>query len=535
MTTATIIVLLLAAGGAIAVRLERYLQILQQEHYEAARLRVWQSLHRRDQFDGVLAGLVMTGIAVQLWGAIDDGVGLVFAAAGAIGIGWLASRVLRRESVKPLVWTPRARRLAGVAAALATLLLAATAIVPVGALRPLAITVVAAATLIEMSWLLQLANWLLRPFQRWETQRFVRAAQQRLADASPLVVGVSGSFGKTTTKGCLAALLSPLGPACPTPASFNSYLGIVRAINEGLLPKHRSFIAELGAYRVGDIAELCELVQPTVGVLASLGPAHLERFGSMEAIAQAEGEVAEALPADGLFVTRADDPLCVAVARDRAQCPTVLVSPEPHPEADLWAEDVQIDHGGTTMTVHRREQDETFQITSPLLGEANVGNVLLAVAVALHLGVTPGQLSRAAKRIEIPAHRLQPIVNAAAGVVVIDDSYNSNPVGAAAALGILGAYPAERRILVTPGMVELGPEEEPENIELGRRAADVVDLALLVGRRGRMVEQGMLEAGFDPTGVLAFDEGPEAHAALQQLTRRGDVILFENDLPDVYV
>lgn len=535
MTTATIIVLLVAAAGAIGVRLERYLQILQQEHYEAARLRVWEGLHRREQFDGVLAGLVMTGIAVQLWGQIDDGVGLAFATAGAIGIGVLAARLFRRESVKPLVWTPRARRLAGVAGAVALLALLAAALAPLGALRPLALTVVAAGLMIGMSWVLQLANWLLRPFQRWETQRFVRAAQQRLTETAPLVVGVSGSFGKTTTKGCLAALLSPLGPACPTPASFNSYLGIVRAINEGLLPKHRSFIAELGAYRIGDIAELCELVHPTVGVLASLGPAHLERFGSMEAIAQAEGEVAEALPKDGLFVTRADDPLCVAVARDRARCATVLVSPAPHPEADLWAEDVEIDHAGTTMTVHRRENDETFQLTSPLLGEANVGNVLLAVAVALHLGVTPGQLGRAAKRIEIPDHRLQPIVNAAAGVVVIDDSYNSNPVGAAAALGILGAYPGERRILVTPGMVELGPEEEPENIELGRRAAEVVDLALLVGKRGRMIEQGMLEAGFDPTGIMVFDEGPEAHTALQQLTRRGDVILFENDLPDVYV
>ncbi len=154
-------------------------------------------------------------------------------------------------------------------------------------------------------------------------------------------------------------------------------------------------------------------------------------------------------------------------------------------------------------------------MTSPLLGEANVANVLLAVAVARHLGVTDGQLTRAMRRIEIPAHRLQPIVNQAAGVVVIDDSYNSNPTGAASALQILGAFPAQRRMLITPGMVELGPEEERENTELGRRAAAVCDLCLLIGHRGRMIERGLLDAGFPPEQVLWFETGPEAQAALQ--------------------
>jgi UDP-N-acetylmuramoyl-tripeptide--D-alanyl-D-alanine ligase len=537
MGTVAAVIVLFALGAAVAVRLERWLQIFQQEHYEGARLQVWVTLHRREQFDALMLATIVAGTGTTLtFAATDrDVVALVAALVGAAVIAVAANAVARRESIKPLVWTPRARRLGIVSALLSAAALTACIVAASGAVILAAATAVAVVLLAAAAAVVRTANWLLRPYQRWDAQRFVNAARQKLRAGDPLVIGVSGSFGKTTTKGCLAALLTPTGPTYPTPASFNSYLGIVRAINEGLLPRHVNFIAELGAYRIGDIAELCELVRPTVGVLASLGPAHLERFGSMEAIAQAEGEVAEALPADGLFVTRADDPRCVAVARDRARCACVLVSPAPHPEADLWADDVEVGPDGTRFWIHVRGGAEPVQVTSPLLGEANVANVLLAVAVAQHLGVTNGQLARAMKRIEIPPHRLQPIVNQAAGVVVIDDSYNSNPTGAASALQILGAFPASRRVLITPGMVELGEQEESENIALGRKAAAVCDLCLLIGHRGELVARGLREAGVADENILTFATGPQAQAALQQLTRRGDVILFENDLPDVYV
>jgi UDP-N-acetylmuramoyl-tripeptide--D-alanyl-D-alanine ligase len=535
MSTVADLILLVALFSAAAVRLERWLQIFQQEHYEGARLQVWVGLHRREQLDLLLGAVIVGAVASQAVATAGGAVRLAISAVAAGLVAGPALQILRREQVKPLVWTPRAKRLGAVAGVLSAVLLGLASGLAPDDLRPGVVGLVGALLLVQAGWVIRAANWLLKPYQRWDANRFVKSAQQALRDGNPLVIGVSGSFGKTTTKGCLAALLSPLGPTYPTPASFNSYLGIVRAINEGLQPRHVNFIAELGAYRIGDIAELCDLVQPKVGVLASLGPAHLERFGSMEAIAQAEGEVADALPADGLFVTRADDPRCAAVARDRANCATLLVSPAPHPDADLWAENVQVGPEGTRFTVVAKDGAEPLQVVSPLLGEANVANVLLAVAVARHLGVTDGQLTRAMRRIEIPAHRLQPIVNQAAGVVVIDDSYNSNPTGAASALQILGAFPAQRRMLITPGMVELGPEEERENTELGRRAAAVCDLCLLIGHRGRMIERGLLDAGFPSEQVLWFETGPEAQAALQTLTRRGDVILFENDLPDVYV
>ena len=377
-----------------------------------------------------------------------------------------------REQVKPLVFTTRAKRLFALALALSVLPVAAWAAyigpLPAG----LAATgIVGAVALALAPWLLTAANALLVPVQRFENQRYVRAARAKLEEVAPLVVGISGSFGKTTTKACVAAALDPNGPTYPTPASFNSYLGVVRAINEGLERRHETFVVELGSYRIGDITEICDLVEPRIGILTSLGPAHLERFGSMDAIEQAEGELADALPADGLFVTSAADERCLRVARERAACPVLLFSTAPHPEADLWAEEIAVGSGGTEFRLCWRDGTEPVRVSSRLLGEPNVANLLAAAAVAHHLGVTGPQIARALKRVAPPAHRLQPIVNAQAGIVVIDDSYNSNPIGAAAALDVLRAHDAKRRILVTPGMVELGEDEARENRAFGVAAA----------------------------------------------------------------
>ena len=140
----------------------------------------------------------------------------------------------------------------------------------------------------------------------------------------------------------MTAVLDLIGPSYPTPASFNSTLGVVRAINEGLQPQHQSFVVEMGAYRTGDISELCDLVHPRVGVLTAIGPAHLERFGSLDVTEQAKGELADALPAEGLFVTRADDERTRRIAQTRSAARTLLFGPAPHPDADVWAEDVRL-------------------------------------------------------------------------------------------------------------------------------------------------------------------------------------------------
>jgi UDP-N-acetylmuramoyl-tripeptide--D-alanyl-D-alanine ligase len=519
----TVALLLLAVAAVAAGRLHVLLQILQQEHYENARLYRWVRRKPRRFAPLEAAAVLAGGLLVEWLGVIAAGAGLVAATAYAV-------QTWRRKAVKPLAFTARAKRLFGVGVLIAV----APSVVAGLVLGPVGIGVVGALSVLALPWVLGLANLALRPYQELENRRYVRSAQRKLREIRPLVIGISGSFGKTTTKGCVAAALDAHGPAYPTPASFNSFLGVVRAINEGLEPRHETFVAELGSYRIGDVAELCELVEPKIGILTSLGPAHLERFGSMDAIEQAEGELADALPPDGLFLTRADDERCRRVARDRASCRALLFSPAPHPEADVWAEEIAVSSGGTDFEIRWRDDPEPLALRSRLLGEPNVANLLAAAAVARDLGSTPAQIARALRRVAPPKHRLEPIVNQAGGIVVIDDSYNSNPIGAAAALKVLQAHEAGRRILVTPGMVELGPQEAEENRRLGELAAAVCDVCLLSGPLAQHIRAGLLDGGLDESRIIVAPDGPSLHAELTKLSRRGDVILFENDLPDVY-
>lgn len=536
MTLAGALVVGLAGLVLAGAQAHVLLHILQQEHYETARLGGWL---RRDLLRRLplvtAAAFAAACVVIVLVASASSTVGLVLAVAGLAAALVRSRAVWRREQVKPLVFTARARRLYAVALLLSAVAPALALWLADGDLRILLTAVAGTLMIVAAPLVVGAANALLRPYQAWETRGYVRAARRKLEGQQPLVVGISGSFGKTTTKACVAAALSAFGEVCPTPASYNSLLGVVRAINENLGVRDKVFVAELGAYRVGDIAELCELVRPRLGILASLGPAHLERFGSMDAIERAEGELADALPPDGLFVTRADDERCRRVAAERARCPAVLISPQPHPDADLWASDVTVSQDGATFSLCRRGGAEPVRVRSRLLGDHNIANLLAAAALARHVGLSDAQIARSLRLVEAPEHRLKPIVNAAAGIVVIDDSYNSNPIGAAAALDALAAYEAQRRILVTPGMVELGELEAQENFRLGERAAAVCDICILSGPLAATIGDGLLSAGFPADAIITAPDGPSAHASLTALTRRGDVILFENDLPDVYV
>lgn len=513
------------------------LHVLQQEHYENARLRMWLRRDRRRLERATSLLLTAWGVGSAVLALAAGLPGVVIACAGLLFLAARSVWVWRRAQVKPLVFTKRARRLYAVAlVGPSVFVLVIIVFVPATA----AALVAGAAVGVEhasASLLLVAANTLLRPVQRRETARFVRSAELRLHEVAPLVVGITGSYGKTTTKVAVASVLETTGPSYPTPASFNSYLGVVRAINEGLRDEHQSFVVEMGAYREGDVAELCQLVGPSIGVLTAIGPAHLERFGSLDATERAKGELAAAIPPTGVFVTRADDERCRRVADTRASASLRLFSPTPHPDAYVWAEDIEIASGRTQFVLRSRElgDDAAVTVRARLLGTHNVANLLAAATVGFAVGLTASQIARALARVQPPAHRLSPIVNGAAGIVVIDDSYNANPAGAAAALQVLRSHPAERRILITPGIVELGAEEEAANRTLGRLAAEVCDLCLLSGPNAADVKTGLLDGGFHEDRILVMPDGPSAHEKLAQLSRRGDVILFENDLPDVYV
>ena len=531
------VVALVALAIRLAGRQHRLLHLFQLEHYEPARLLLW--LRRRSELS---APRELVALGALYAAAIAD---------SAAGLGWVAGALLlvstpiaalgvadwRRRAVKPLVFTGRAKRLLAVALAPSVLVVLGALALAIAGMSTAALAIVLAIGLSLLAfspWVLIGANRALAPLQSAINRRFLARAERSLREISPLVVGITGSYGKTTTKFCVGEVLAADRPTLVTPESFNSYLGVLRTINEHLKERHRAFVVEMGMFRRGDISELCELVHPTIGVITAIGPMHLERLGSIERIAAAKAELLEALPSDGRFITNADDPRCMELARS-AHVPVTLFGID-NPSAQVLAREIALADGHTHFKLHLDgSSSPALAVSAQLLGRHNVLNLLAAAAVGRALEIDPARIVHGLQSVSAPEHRLQPIHNRQANIVVIDDAYNSNPAGAAHALEVLREHPAQRRLLVTPGMVELGEAEQELNRRFGEQAASVCDVVILVGRsRTAPIREGLASAGVDGERVQVVRDISEATDTLARLTRSGDVVLFENDLPDTY-
>ena len=301
-------------------------------------------------------------------------------------------------------------------------------------------------------------------------------------------------------------------------------------------------VLEMGARYEHDIQELTALARPDIAVVTAVGPAHLETMGPIERIERVKGDLVAALKPGGQAVLNADDPRVLAMATTRlpADAGRVwTVSVEGHPDADIVAEDITYGPEGARFTV-RDDTGETAEVRTRLLGRHNVLNVLLAVGVGRAVGLRMRQIAHAVGRIEPVAHRLA--LRTENGVVIIDDAFNSNPVGARNAVEILGQMdvPAGgRRVVVTPGMVEMGERQAELNRTFGTDIARALDrpgdLAVLVGRKQTApIREGLEQAGFPDERVRIAGSFFEARDLLAGLLQDGDVVLYENDLPDTY-
>ena len=427
-----------------------------------------------------------------------------------------------RKAKKPLACTARVKRL-WVTYALLTLLVGALAVLLGGTGEFVLLGLVAAVTPLT----LLLANICNAPIEKAVRNYYIRDAKKLLASHKRLrIIGITGSFGKTSVKYYLTALLGAKYNVLMTPESYNTPMGVVKTIRSSLRATHDIFVCEMGAKYVGDIAELCDIVHPENGIVTSIGEQHLESFGSVENIIKTKYELADALPEGGkLYINISSD----TVNKHRPARSAVTYGL--FPDADYYASDISVSSAGTTFTLCHGEEKQ--QYTTRLIGEANVVNIVGAIAAANDAyGIPLSELKGAVASLKCVPHRMELLDRG--NMLIIDDAFNSNPAGAAAALRTVALFDAVK-IIITPGMIELGAKSDELNAALGKNAASVCDWIVAVGeRQAKPIVKGAKDAGFDKDHIHVAKTFTEAMDFVRAIDPQGKkkVVLLENDLPD---
>jgi UDP-N-acetylmuramoyl-tripeptide--D-alanyl-D-alanine ligase len=385
-------------------------------------------------------------------------------------------------------------------------------------------------------------NLLMTPVEAALRQRFISSARRVLAEVNPVVVGITGSYGKTSTKSYLAHILNGRYRAYPTPKSYNTMMGVCIAINNDIANDRRVeyFVCEMGAYIPGEIERICDLTHPSIGMVIEVGPQHLERFGTLENVAVAKYEIIKALPPDGVGVFNWDNPYVRAMYERGYPQTRLAVSREVDPAnvpaggPRFIASDVSESLEGLRFTVTDTATGASERFETPLLGGHNVTNVLLATAIAVHEGMSLKEVAFRVRGLQ-PAESRLVRQTTPQGITIINDAYSANPVGIVHALRVLSLHTGGRRLLITPGMVELGSMQASENRKLGEIAAQHATDVILVGaQQTHPIQEGLLGAGFPAERLHVVETLAEAVAWYQSNLTAGDSVLFMNDLPDTY-
>lgn len=426
----------------------------------------------------------------------------------------------------PLVYTNRVKRLYAT-----TILLFVASITATAIFTPADATIASALLILLSDMVMLAANLINTPIEKGINRRYYNDAKRIIeSNKGLIIIGVTGSFGKTSTKNYLANILAEKYNVLVTPGNFNTLLGVIRTIREQLRPYHQVFIVEMGAKQRNDIKEICDLVHPTIGIVTAVGEMHLETFKSIENIQDTKFELINSLPASGLGVINIDSPYIKSYNGITSPCELIKYGTDN--VADYRATEVQYGASGLSFKLNTEKDEE--QYVSRLLGEGNLLNILGAIAVANRLQVPVQKQKNAIARLQPVEHRLS--MRNSGGITVLDDAYNSNPQGAKMALNVLHNFAVSegnKRIIITPGFVEMGAKQAEANQGLGEEIARCTDYAIVVNRTNReAIKQGIDKGGMSPNRYFLADSLNQAHAHLATILKAGDVVLYENDLPD---
>lgn len=381
-----------------------------------------------------------------------------------------------------------------------------------------------------------LANIVNVPIEKCVRNYYINDAKEILKQRPDLkIIGITGSYGKTSMKFYLQTLLQAKYDVLVTPESYNTPMGIVKTIRESLLPTHDIFICEMGARYVGEIKEICDIVHPDLGIITSIGPAHLETFVSLENIQKTKFELADALPENSCIILNGDSELVVKEEERRRKVgirtdlKTVFYGTKTcFTDISFMADNITASSAGTSFACNG------VDFHTKLVGEHNVVNIVGTIACANTLGVDLNTLKIPVRRIMPVPHRLE--LKKHGNITILDDAFNSNPAGSKAAVETLALFDGIR-ILITPGMVELGDRELEYNEQFGKIAAKCCDYILLVGKkRAEVIKIGALSAGFAEKNISVFPSFNDAYNFALTIGSKEEqkIILIENDLPDNY-
>ena len=365
-----------------------------------------------------------------------------------------------------------------------------------------------------------LAHICMLPIEHMIAGSFIKKAQEKLKKINCIRIGITGSFGKTSTKNILRDMLSYKYKVCTSPQSYNTPLGLSRTVLENLEEGDDIIIFEMGARHSGDIDYLCKIYGVDYGVITSVGKQHLETFKSIAKIGDTKFELYKNSKEKTVFGRGLKDTLYArAVDRKILAC---------EDGSFCYAKSVGCSAEGMSATIMLDGKE--LELKTKLLGKHNLDNIMCALALAYTLGVTIYDLKKAVLNLKPTPHRLEVIKTGK--FVVIDDSYNSNEAGAKEALNVLKLFEG-RKFIITPGLVEMGSEQSIANYKFGKAIAEVCDYAIVMNKenRGALLE-GLWAGGFPKDKVYVKSRLEDAMAVIKQYASVNDVVLFENDLPD---
>lgn len=532
-------------GAAVVAASVPLVHILQLESYQGKMYLKWLMKHIGSDFvPSFVAGVAALALRAGyvLIGGTNPLIGRIcYYLADIVYIAMLAVIYFSYEKkphVKPIAYTGRVKRLLAAEFILATLFSAMFfspllwdkyGLTWIVYMPPMIIRYLPGLILPLFVFICYLITY---PIEEGVKQWYLNDAKRMLKEHEGLIrIGITGSYGKTGVKYALSEILSRKYNTLITPGSYNTPMGVTRTVREHLSDANEAFVAEMGARYVGDIKTLCKLVHPQYGIITAVGKQHLETFKSLDNIINTKAELIGGLEEDGCCFLNGDDENCRRIYKEYASVRKLYLYGTEGDDLYMKAESIKVTSEGSTFDLIA-EDGAKVSCTAQLLGRHNIVNLTAAAALAYKLGMGLDEIAAGIAGARPVEHRLQLIPGA---VTVIDDAFNSNPVGSKEALKILGSFEGKKRVVVTPGMVELGAEEAELNREFGRCIAENADVAIIIGKaHADPICEGIAERGFDPANLVRVASLKEATEKLAQYGGAGSVVLFENDLPDNY-